>query len=684
MTYELLIAEKPKAALRIASALADKSPTKKAIKSVPYYELTHNSKKIVIVSAVGHLFSLAEETKSQNYPVFDVVWTPNYLTSKDAKFTKKYYDVIKKLSKDASEFTICTDFDIEGSTIGYNCLAHICKKKDGKRMKFSTLTKNELIDSYENATPHLDFPQIEAGITRHNLDYFYGISTSRALTNSIKNATHHYKIMSTGRVQGPTLKIIVDREKEIKAFIAEPYWQLQLLGSAKNKNIEAYHEKGDFKDKKQAEDILKKVKGKEAIVDSIEKKQFKQNPPFPFDLTSLQVESYRCLRIPPNQTLQLAQNLYLAGLISYPRTSSQQLPPAIDYKKILQGLAKQSKYKELVNQLLKKSLSPNNGKKTDAAHPAIYPTGEIPKTLTEKELKVYSLITHRTLATFSEPATRETQQIKIDVNKEIFIAKGTITKEKGWHVFYQPFLKLKEEDLPDMKKADKIAVKKINLLSKETQPPKRFTPSSIIKKMETLNLGTKATRSAIVDTLFKRNYIDGTSLEATNLGIKTIETLEKYCPEIIDAKLTEHFEEEMQEIQDKKKKKEEVLDEAKKVLTKIFKKFKENELKIGKQLSEASMETRHEASIVGKCQKCGKNLLIKYSKKNRQYFISCEDYKNCKNTFSLPYGTPKTTNKVCPECGFPLVTIIRKGKRPWQFCINRDCKKKEEWFNKSK
>ena len=198
--------------------------------------------------------------------------------------------------------------------------------------------------------------------------------------------------MSSGRVQGPTLKIIVDREKEIKAFIPVPFWQIQLLGEYKKVPIEAFHKEDKFWEKEKAEKAFQNTKGKKAIVDNVKREKFDQKPPAPFDLTTLQTEAYRNFRIQPKKTLEIAQSLYLAGLISYPRTSSQQYPDAIDFKKILKLISKQSKYKDLCNQLLKNPLKPNNGKKRDPAHPAIYPTGEIGR-MSEQELKIYDLIT---------------------------------------------------------------------------------------------------------------------------------------------------------------------------------------------------------------------------------------------------------------------------------------------------
>ena len=680
MVTELIITEKPSQSLKIAEALADKKPSKKTEKGVVYYELKHKGKDILVGCAVGHIFNLKEKkSNGWTYPTYDYEWPPSYKISKDSSYTKKYLDVLKKLSKLSGEFTVACDYDLEGSLIGYNIIRFICNKKDGRRMKFSTLTKDELVNSYEKALKHLDFPLIESGEARHMIDFLFGINLSRALTLSVKNATKRFKILSTGRVQGPSLKILAEREIEINKFKSEPFWELESIG-----DITSKHEKGMFWKEEEVKKIHNKIKKeKKAVVDSIKKSEFPQAPPFPFDLTSLQLEAYRSLRINPKDTLEIAQELYSASYISYPRTSSNQLPPSINVKKILTDLSKQKEYKELCEELIRENkLTPNNGKKQDPAHPAIHPTGVMPKKLDDRQSKIYDLIVRRTLASLAEPAKRETQTVKLIIKNEPFITKGTRTIEKGWHKFYGRHNPHKEEELPKLTEKQEIKVKKINLLAKETQPPKRYTPASIIKELEKRELGTKATRSAIIESLYNRNYVKDQSLEVTDLGLKTVETLDKYCPEILDEKMTRDLEEDMEEIRAGKETKEKVIDRAKRDLDKILKHFKENEIKIGKELSVANQETLEKESIVGKCPECKKNdLRIMYSRRFKSYFVACSGYPKCKTTFSLPnYALPKPTDKLCEECKSPLVLMIRKGKRPYEYCINKQCPKKEEWL----
>lgn len=395
----------------------------------------------------------------------------------------------------------------------------------------------------------------------------------------------------------------------------------------------------------------------------------------------MQIEAYRCLGISPKKTLELAQELYTGGFISYPRTSSQELPESIGYKKILSSLANNKDYKESANFLLnKKQLKPNNGKKTDPAHPAIYPTGIYPKA-EEEYLRLYDLIVRRFLATFGEKAVRQTIKASIDVKNEIFITKGTTTIEKGWYPLYGKYVPFKEEELPQMKKDDIVDIEKINLLDKETTPPKRYTESSIIKELEKRNLGTKATRAAIIDTLFQRGYIDGKAIQATELGIRTSDALTKHCPTLVDEQLTRHFEEEMDQIREDKKTEAEVIDEVKKVVIDIIKDFKKNEKDIGKELSAANKETINVMTLIGKCPNCEEGQLTIRRGKFGQ-FISCNKYPNCKTIFSLPSGLTKPTKNICESCHLPKILIIKKKKQPQEVCINPKCPAKMEDYTK--
>jgi len=677
MPYELIITEKPSSAVKIAQALDDRGkPMRKTEGGVNYFWVSHNRKDIVVCSAVGHLFTVQEAKKGPwTYPVFDVEWVLSADASKGAAFTKKYATLIKKLSKDATEFTVATDYDIEGEVIGYNVIKYLCKQKDANRMKFSTLTKSDLIKSYENKAKKVNWGQVNAGLTRHELDWYYGINLSRALSLAMRSAGQ-YKVLSAGRVQGPALKIITDKEKEIQKFIPEPFWTITLLGHLKKQPVEAIHKVDKIFDQKEADRIYAATKSAQATVDAVDEKQFTQKQPTPFDLTTLQTECYRVHGISPKETLALAQDLYTEGFISYPRTSSQKLPKELELKQRIQDLLRHQTYKPLAEKLLAKGwTTPNEGAKTDDAHPAIHPTGILPQGLDARHEKLYDLVVRRFLACFADEAKRATMTITFDCAKEPFIAKGTRTVYLGWHEFYGPYAKFEEVTLPAAAKGDVLAEPKVNLEEKQTKPPKRYTPASIIKELEKKNLGTKATRAAIVDNLYDRGYVKDKAIQATILGLHTADILEKYSPTILDQNLTQEFEEMMEEIRKEEKTPQEVLDHAKKILKSLLADFKEKQQQIGEELVTATRSADEIMNTTVSCPICRKEgrdgiMMIRKAKYGR--FLGCSQYPDCKNTYNLPdKGEVKASGQIDPQTGQELLSV-RTSKIPVLVNIHPD------------
>jgi len=674
--FVLLLAEKPQAALKISQALAEGNIARRNANNAYWFEFSRNGIKHVCIPAAGHLFVLDTKSKKWTYPVFEMEWVPAF-KRKESVFSAAYYKNLT-LFKDASDIIVCCDYDTEGEVIGYNILRFIFGKEDAKRMKFSTLTKPDLIEAYESVMKHIDFGQAKAGLARHQLDFLWGINTTRALTLAMKTARKGFSVVSTGRVQGPTLYLLAKREREIASFIPTPYWELELHVEKQKHDITAYYEKGKIWKKEEAEKIYNECKGKDALVIDVEEKISKLLPPVPFDTTSLQTEAYRCFGFSPTQTLSIAESLYTAGYISYPRTSSQKLPEKIGYKAILNALKKIKMFSENAEELLsKKMLKPREGSKEDPAHPAIYPTAQIPdiERLSQQQRKLYELIARRFLAVFGDEARRKTIKIIMDVSKHRFIATGYKTISLGWMKYY-PFVEAREIELPEVARGEMLKQKKLLLLEKETKPPDRYTQASILKEMEKHNLGTKATRAQILQTLYDRGYITGKSIQVTDFGMAVIEALEKYCPEIIDVQLTARFEEEMENLRNNEKEMDKVIEEAKDALAKILKEFKENEDKIGAFLAERYALTQKSMRTVGKCPKCGNDLLIIRSKKSGKRFIGCSNYSNgCNFSSPLPQsGSIYLTDKTCKECGSPLIMIKYGKRKPIYSCVNIDCK----------
>ncbi|MEM3824062.1 MAG: DNA topoisomerase I, partial [Candidatus Bathyarchaeia archaeon] len=597
--YTLIITEKPDAAQRIASALDIQGKAKKLEDNgVPYY-LAKRDKEIIVVPAIGHLYTVAEEIGGRNhYPIFNFRWVPRYAVERGAKQIRTWLETISKLAKDADAFIDACDYDIEGSIIGYSILKYACGNKEAisKRMKYSTLTKEELEKSYNELLPRLDFALIEAGRTRHEVDWLYGVNLTRALTIAAKDWSGKYATLSTGRVQGPTLRFLVAREKAIRCFVPTPYWSIKAEVELNGSIFEAEYEKKIIETKKEANAILDACKGKNGEIEKIDYKKFQQMPPTPFDLGALQSEAYSLFGYTPMRTSNIAQRLYLDALISYPRTSSQKLPPSINYESILKSLNRVSEYKKLTAELLaKKELKPREGKKEDPAHPAIYPTGNLPeRTLDVSERNIWDLVIRRFMAVFDEPAIRQSMKVYINVNGHRFYLRGRQTLKEGWLRFYEPYIRSEEVILPQIKEGQTINVKKVVLEDKFTKPPPRYNPGSLLKRMEEAEIGTKATRADIIQTLYDRKYVRDERMVVTDLGFEVLEVLEKHCPTVVSIKLTRELEERMNRIQVNNEKREEVLMEAVEILKPVVEELKEKEEEIGEQLSNAIKRARIE------------------------------------------------------------------------------------------
>ncbi|MFQ6068031.1 MAG: DNA topoisomerase I [Candidatus Bathyarchaeia archaeon] len=686
MKYTLIVAEKPTAAERIAKALDKKSkPKMRKEKGVPYF-IAERDRKIVVVPALGHLYTVAQgEGKKSCYPVFSFKWAPRYLVERGAQRTKMWIETISNLGLDADVFIDACDYDIEGCLIGYSILNFACGKADvAKRMKYSTLTKTELEQAYDHLLPTLDFSLIEAGKTRHEIDWLYGINLSRALTSAVKRATGRYATLSTGRVQGPALRFLVLRENSIACFVPTPYWAIKAQVEVQGEVYEAEYEKKTIENKAEADAIVRACKKKTGEIAKIEEKTFRQNPPSPFDLGTLQSEAYRLFGYNPRRTINLAERLYLDALISYPRTSSQKLPPTINYKSILTGLRRKSTYRKLASELLAlEKLKPKEGKKEDPAHPAVYPTGNLPeRKLDASERKLWDLIVRRFMAAFGELAIKQNMKAEIDVNGYRFFLSGRKILREGWIRYYKLYVRSDEIWLPDIKEGEKVRINEVLCENKFTKPPPRYNPSSLLKKMEKEGIGTKATRADIIQTLYNRRYITEESIRVTELGHSVIETLQKHVPSVVSVKLTRELEKKMQRIQNNEEKRENVLAEVIDRLKPVLEDLKNQERTIGQILSEAVRQSRLQERIIGVCPACetGK-LIILRSRKTGKRFIGCTNYfkSMCKTSFPLPQiGTVKPTGRTCKACEWPIVIVFRKGRRPWRLCINPACPRKEE------
>ncbi len=560
--YKLVICEKPDAAKRIASSLG--SYEIKTINNIRVFRV----KDYLICYASGHLYNLY--ARDRVYPVFDPVWKP-----KSARAIM-LINAIRELAANAKEFINACDLDQEGEVIAYNILTFACNNayERSLRARFSALTREEIRRAFANLEPSSKFKGLaDAGITRHMLDFIYGINLSRALIDASRN------ILSIGRVQGPTLAFIIEREIEILTHVPKPYWRIEALLSKDGKEFTAVYE-SIIDNKMESDKIVSICKDKDGRVKKIDKRLVYLEAPTPFNLLDLQREAYKYFKLPPSKTLAIAEKLYLKALISYPRTSSQKLP-ALDYKSIISNLSKIKRYREIATPLLSKnSLKPNNGAKDDPAHPAIYPTGEIPKSLSNLEYMIYDLIARRFLATFMDPAMIESMDVAIDIEGYIFKAEGKSIARESWLKFYGSY---KEKYLPELRVDDIVNNLSINSIEEFSKPRPRFNASSLLTLMENNRIGTKATRGMIIDTLLKRGYITN-NMEPTDLGFAIFEIMSRYMPEILSVSLTREMEERLDGIEERIIKSSTVISDATERLIIVLKRFIDNKRIIGTKL----------------------------------------------------------------------------------------------------
>jgi DNA topoisomerase-1 len=595
----LIITEKPKVSQRIAQAIPG-AAQKKRYGRVPYYLVKENGDEVCVASAAGHLYSLKQEEEGYDYPNFNISWQPLYKIEKSKYYTKAYIDALKGLSKDVDSFIIATDWDIEGELLGFNALRFSCEGAKAKRMRFSTLVSHDLRKAYEELDD-VDLGLVNAGEVRHIMDWYWGINVSRALMHAARITGGRFSI-SAGRVQTPALSILVKREREITAFVPEMFYELFADLKVDGSKVRARHRKGRFKDRNQAQKVLEDSKISEATVATVEKKEIKKFPPVPFDLGELQSEAFRVFRFNPKRTQAIAQSLYESGIISYPRTSSQKYPPAIGFRRLIAALSKLTGF-EIASKLLEKQkLYPRQGKKEDPAHPAIYPTGLQPKSLTKEEEKLYVLIVHRFLAVFGDIALLESTIVDVALNNQPYYFDGLQVRTKGWMEFY-PYVKTDEKVFPGVKEKDRLPVIKLEMKEGATKPPQRFNPASLIRNLEEKGLGTKATRADIVDTLYRRKYVRDVPIKVTGAGVAVIEALERHVPEIIDEELTRRFEDYVESIRVNESSKEAVLEEARADLSRVISEFKKKEKDIGEVLTREFTKTKRKQEVVGKCPK---------------------------------------------------------------------------------
>ncbi len=554
------------------------------------------SKNLVIASAVGHLFNL---TGPSGFPVYDVEWKPLWEIDKKFYYTRKYLLLLQKLCKYAKEYINACDYDIEGSVIGYMIIKNFGDLRKTRRMKFSSLTREELINSFNNLQS-LDYNMVNAGIARHVVDWLWGINVSRALMSAVKEVSKKNVILSAGRVQSPTLIEVVKRHIDRETFVPLPFFKVELKIKLGNTITTVFLDQ-DFYNISDVKSIITKIKNDKLIIDKNILSKDKIVRPPPFNLGDLQLEAGRLFGISPYRTERIGEELYLDGVISYPRTNSQRIPATVNINEIVSGLSQ--RFEKIVRELefmTNGKFIVKQGSKDDPAHPAIYPTGTIPKKLGKQESEVYELIVRRFLASISRDAEVTKQRIVLKFEKMKFSLQLSFQKitYEGWLKIY-PYHKIENEELFDVNEGNEVEVISIKPRLLLTKPSAKFTRVSLLKWMEDIKIGTEATRGKIIETLFQRKYVTTQRgyVYPTRLGIIVSEVLEKYFNELTNVKMTADMEDKLNEIIYGKVNKEEVIEEVKNKISKYFEKY--NKEIIGMELAKGMNLIKY-----NKCKLC--------------------------------------------------------------------------------
>ncbi len=613
-----------------------------------------------VVASKGHIRDLPKS--SFGIKIENGNFKPEYRVSRDhSKIVKE----IKELAKKSDKIYIATDEDREGEAIGYH-IAKAIGKDPSKlpRIVFHEITKKAIKNSLENPRT-IDMKSVDAQQARRLLDRIVGYKLSPLMSSKIQRG------LSAGRVQSAALKIVVDREREIKAFIPQEYWSIDAIFE---KSIEASLvefekekiEKMTISNGDRAKYIKEKILQESFKVAKIEKKQRKTSTPPPFMTSTLQQSASSMLGFSPKKTMMLAQTLYegvqtpdgVMGIITYMRTDSLNIAT-----EAIEGIREIIKTKYGEKYLPSKpKVYKSKSKGAQEAHEAIRPTllhftPQIAKEyLKPDELKLYTLIYNRFISSQMTDAIFEQQAIIFESNSSKF-------RTTGRKLIFDGFYKVlgtsdKDKLLPQLKEDQKVELSKLQANQHFTEPPSRYSEASLIKKLETLGIGRPSTYAPTISLLTERGYIEveKKQLIPTQIAFKVIEVLEKHFANIVDSSFTAKMEEELDEVAEGKKDWQKLLWEFYEPFIKAVEDGKKN------------IKSQKVAIPIGeKCPECGNELVKRKGRFGE--FIACSAYPKCKYTKNISSDGKMTEKKVaeilpdvkCPECGSDIVE--RKSKR---------------------
>ena len=614
------------------------------------------SKDYKVESSFGHIRDLPKKEMGID---IEHDFKPTYAIPEKAKGQVKK---LKALAAKSDVIWFATDQDREGEAIAWH-LKHILKPKKSKRITFHEITKKAIEKSLE--TPgEIDMDEVDAQQARRILDRLVGYEMSPFLWKKVARG------LSAGRVQSVTVRLIVEREKEIEAFQPEEYWTLEaIFSNDKKETIEAkLHtvdgkslKKFDINNEKDAKEFEKEINSKKYRVANIETKEVKKKTPTPFQTSTLQQDANNKLGFTAKQTMMFAQQLYegidlkdgngSVGLITYMRTDSLNLSK--DFVSATLDYIKDTFGKEYASD--KPKVFKTKTKAAQEAHEAIrcthveYSPESIKSSLNEKQYKLYNLIWSRTVATQMTEAIFNSTSIDIDSDddKYSFRATGQTMKFDGFMKVYKT--ESKENLLPELKQEESLNLDKLDPIQHFTQPPPRYTEASLVKVLEEYGIGRPSTYAPTLSTIEDRNYVtkEERRFKPTDIGVTVTDILVEHFPDIVDYQFTAKMEADLDEIAHEGKAWQPIIKE-------FYVPFHKNLVKKDKELTKAELT---EEKTDEKCEKCGEPMIIKMGRFGK--FMACTGYPECKTTKPVEDENGETPeseklDENCPDCKKPL------------------------------
>ncbi|HTZ61639.1 MAG TPA: DNA topoisomerase I [Thermoplasmata archaeon] len=673
----LVVAEKFNTALRIAVVLSDGRMKRSRIEGTNVFEFERPEGPYAVVGLRGHIVEL-------DYPPELKEWTlaglPKLLETPPLKRVTEtgIVTALQSIVRGYDRVILATDFDREGELIGQECLELLQQVHPGirvERARYSALTRDEIERSFADLKS-LDTALAEAAAARQEIDLVWGALLTRYLSLTAQQRGHGF--LSVGRVQTPTLALLVERDQAIKEFVPSPFWQIAADAAKDGEGFRLHHAHGIWEDKAEAAAVFQRVQGaREGRVEEYREEETRRRPPIPFSTTLFVAEASR-LGLGAAFAMRIAEDLYTQGLISYPRTDNTVYPRGLGLRTLVEKF-KEGPFSEAAEFVLQQpSFRPTRGRSETTDHPPIYPTSAVdPKKLRPDHAKVYELIVRRFLATLAPDATGLARHAKIAIQGEPFEGKGQRLTDPGWYRVY-PYSQPDESPMPVLVVGETIPITTVEMIEDQTKPPRRYTQGTLIQEMERLGLGTKSTRHDVLQKLFDRHYVNQRQLEPTSTGIAVTEALRAHAPVITRPEMTHRLEEDMELVAESKKPKAEVLEESREMLREAHALLAANAAGVRETLTGA-MDKQH---FVGPCVKCGGALLLARSPRGSRWVQCSNNPATCTATYALPNAgfIEPAPEFLCGTCKVPRLKITFRGQRPDLYCVNPECPEHQKAF----